>query len=289
MPAIVHGVLSRLGVGACNICVSNRKILEGFYSGLGIEDVAGAIRIADKLDKIGAEGVVAQLQSAQGLSKAVADQCLALATIRTTDASFADKVRALGVSSPVLDAGLSELTYVIDTLLDGGIEGVIADMSIARGFDYYTGSVYEGRLQEFPKLGAVFSGGRYDNLAGSFINRNLPGVGISIGLTRLFSKLVAEGRIAAGAKCPTEILVVIPNEARRKDAARTAQTLRQRGFRVELFHAPDKLQKQLRYASRKGIPNVWFPPFEDGQPHEVKVMATGEQVQADPGTWPVHG
>ncbi len=285
MPAIVHGVLSRIGVGAFTIGLSNRKILQGFYCGLGIEDIAGAIRIADKLDKIGTAGVLKQLQDNQKLSASTAEQCLALAGIRTTDASFAEKVRALGVSTPELETGLTELTYVVEALLESGVDGVIADMSIARGFDYYTGTVYEGRLADYPKLGAVFSGGRYDNLAESYINKNLPGVGISIGLTRLFSKFVTEGRAVSPRKCPTDVLVVVPNDAQQKNAARTAQTLRNRGIRVELYHAAEKLQKQLRYASRKGIPYVWFPPFEDGLAHEVKHMESGTQTSVAPESW----
>ncbi|HRK34687.1 MAG TPA: ATP phosphoribosyltransferase regulatory subunit, partial [Candidatus Hydrogenedentes bacterium] len=285
MPAIIHGVLGKLGVGEFVIGLSNRKILQGFYAGLGIEDIAGAIRIADKLDKIGPGGVLKQLQELQNLSAAMAEKCLALAGIRTSDASFAEKVRALGVTNPALDEGLSELTYVVESLRALGITGISADMSIARGFDYYTGTVYEGRLTEFPKLGAVFSGGRYDNLAGSYIRKNLPGVGISIGLTRLFSKFVTEGRVTSPRKCPTDVLVVIPNDAQREVASQTAQILRGRGYKVELYHAADKLKNQLRYASRKGIPYVWFPPFEEGLPHEVKNMISGEQGHAEPNAW----
>ncbi len=285
IPAIIHEIVSRLDVGAFSICVSNRKILEGFYSGLGIENVAGAIRIADKLDKIGPDGVKKQLVDTQGLGTAIADQCLALARIRTPDTAFVDEVKKLAVQTPTLDEGLSELAFVIDWLRGVGIEGVVADLSIARGFDYYTGSVYEGKSLEFPKLGAIFSGGRYDNLAGSFINRNLPGVGISIGLTRIFAKLASAGRIPAAAKCPTDVLVVLPNEERRLIAAQTARRLRERGFNVELFHSPGKIGTQTRYASRKGIPFVWFPPFEDGQQHEVKNMSTHVQTPADIDTW----
>jgi histidyl-tRNA synthetase len=247
--------------------------------------VAGAIRIADKLDKIGPNGVTQQLRESQGLSAEAADRCLALARIRTPDATFVDQVRLLGVHSPRLDEGLSELAFVIDWLRGVGIEGVVADLSIARGFDYYTGTVYEGKSLEFPKLGAIFSGGRYDDLAGSFINRKLPGVGISIGLTRIFAKLVSAGRIPSGAKCPTDVLVVLPTEERRLAAGRTAHQLRERGLRVELFHSPGKVGNQFRYASRKGIPFVWVPPFDGGQEHVVKDMTTGEQSSADPGTW----
>jgi histidyl-tRNA synthetase len=189
------------------------------------------------------------------------------------------------VTSPLLDEGLTELAFVVGQMRELGITAVAADLSIARGFDYYTGSVYEVKLVEFPKFGSVCSGGRYDDLAGSFIKRNLPGVGISIGLSRLFAKMLGADRVSVGPKCPTQVLVVLPSEGRRTAAAQTAQQLRRRGFNVELFHAEAAIGKQIRYASRKGIPYVWFPPFEDGQGHEIKDLRTAQQSPADPTTW----
>lgn len=285
MPAIVHDILKRLNVGEFVISISNRKILEGYYRGLGIENVVGAIRIADRLDRFGPDRVVSCLQSDLGLPETLARRCLELARIRTADESFADQVRALGVTSPVLDEGLTELAFVIGQMRELGITAVAADLSIARGFDYYTGSVYEVNLVEFPKFGSVCSGGRYDDLAGSFIKRNLPGVGISIGLSRLFAKMLGAERVTVGPKCPTQVLVILPSEARRGTAAQTAQQLRRRGFNVELFHTEAAIGKQIRYASRKGIPYVWFPPFEEGQGHEIKDLRTAQQTPADPMTW----
>lgn len=145
--------------------------------------------------------------------------------------------------------------------------------------------MYEGKFVDWPTYGSICSGGRYENLAGSFIRRNLPGVGLSIGLTRIFAKLVAEGLLQTGPSCPSDVLVVVPNDQRRPHAVATAAALRARGLNTELYHQPDKLAKQIRYASRKGIPFVWFPPFEDGKPHEVKDMASGDQREADPGCW----
>ena len=137
----------------------------------------------------------------------------------------------------------------------------------------------------FPTYPSICSGGRYDNLAGAFINRKLPGVGISLGVTRLFAKLVAEKRLRVGSKCPTQVLVIFPRAEQREEALRTANVLRERGLNVELYHAPTRLAQQLRYASRKGIPYVWFPPFEEGGVHEVKNMASEKQEVADPAAW----
>jgi len=285
VPAIMYDILRLLQVGNFQIRVSNRKILEGYLRGLGIEDTISAIRLVDKLDKIGEEGVLSLLQSDLALPREIALRCLALASIRTTDLSFVERVRALGVASDLLNEGLDELAFVVDalhTLPEGTLQ---ADLSIARGFNYYTGTVYETRLLEFPTIGSICSGGRYENLAGTFINRKLPGVGISLGLTRLFTKLVAEKRLPVGPKSPTQVLVIFPRAERREEAACTANELRERGLNVEMYHSPSKIAQQMRYASRKGIPYVWFPPFEEGGVHEVKDMASETQVVADPATW----
>ena len=285
MPAIMYDILRRLEVGKFQISISNRKILEGYFRGLGIEDPVSVIRIVDKLNKIGEDRVLSELQSSLNLPRELALRCLALAKIRTTDLSFIDQVQALGIKSNLLNKGLEELAFVIDALssLPGGT--ILADLSIARGFDYYTGTVYECKMPEFPTYPSICSGGRYENLAGAFINRKLPGVGISLGLTRIFAKLVAEKRLKTGPKCPTQVLVVFPRAEQREEAVRTAKMLRERGFNVEMYHTPGKIAQQLRYASRKGIPYAWFPPFENGGVHEVKDMATEMQVVADPMTW----
>jgi histidyl-tRNA synthetase len=285
VPSIMYDILRRLQVGDFQIRVSNRKILEGYLRGLGIEDTISAIRLVDKLDKIGEEGVLSLLQSDLALPREMALRCLALASIRTTDLSFVERVRALGVASDLLNEGLDELAFVIDALHTLPEGTLLADLSIARGFNYYTGTVYETRLLEFPTIGSICSGGRYENLAGTFINRKLPGVGISLGLTRLFAKLVAEKRLPVGPKCPTQVLVIFPRAERREEAARTANELRERGLNVEMYHSPSKIAQQMRYASRKGIPYVWFLPFEEGGVHEVKDMDSETQVVADPATW----
>ncbi len=284
MPAIVYEIFNRLGIESFQMHINNRKVLEGYFRGLGIEDTIPVIRIVDKLDKIGRDGVLFQLQEHLGLQLKLAECCLAIGSICTPDVSFRDRVRDLGVQSDLLEQGLDELQFVMDELnyLPGGV--MLADLAIARGFDYYTGTVYEGKLTEFPSLGTICSGGRYENLTGSFISRQLPGVGISIGLTRLFTKLVAEQKIQIGPKSPTHVLVVFPDAKQRNEGVQTARVLRERGFNVEMYPTAIKQAQQLRYASRKGIPYVWFlPSAEKG--HEVKKMSTGEQETADPATW----
>ncbi|WP_116244789.1 histidine--tRNA ligase [Nocardiopsis sp. FIRDI 009] len=284
LPRIVHQVLSGLDLPSWTLNVNNRKVLQGFYEGLEVKDPIAVIRAVDKLHKIGDDGV-RDILLGEGLSDEQADACLALARVRGTGEDVAGKVEALGVASDLLSEGLEELTFVLDELADLPEGSVVADLSIARGLDYYTGTVYEASFDDDPAYGSICAGGRYEDLAGQFIRRRLPGVGISIGLTRIFAKLVAEGRIQEGRVCPTDVMVVVPNAERRKEALRTGALLRERGFNTEVFHSTAKVGKQIQYASKKGIPFVWFPPFGEDGDHEVKDMASGEQGPADPATW----
>ncbi|WP_256104048.1 histidine--tRNA ligase [Streptomyces sp. ODS05-4] len=284
MPRIMYDVMKGLHLPDWTININNRKVLEGFYRGLGVADPLAVIRAVDRIDKIGASGV-GELLAEGGLSRGQVDACLELASLRGTGASVVKDVGAIGVRSDLLDEGLAELAFVMESL-HGLPEGsVMADLSIARGLDYYTGTVYEGKFKDWPDFGSICSGGRYENLTGSFIRRRLPGVGVSIGLTRIFSKMLFEGLLPLGPASVSHVLVVLPSDELRARAQETAGRLRGRGLNVELYHQPDKISKQVRYASRKGIPFVWFLPFGDGRDHEVKNLATGEQTVADPDLW----
>ena len=285
MPRIVHEVFASLGLPPWTINLNNRKVLQGFYEGLQIADPIAVMRAVDKLDKIGPDGVREVLLGSAGLTGAQADSCLELSTIKGTDRGVIGRVEDLGVKSDLLAEGLAELEFVLTELADLPAGSVIADLSIARGLDYYTGTVYECKFTDWPAFGSICSGGRYDNLVSSYVRQVLPGVGLSIGLTRIFAKLYAEGLITPGPLSPTQVLVVVPSPERSAAARETAAGLRRRGINTEMYHQPDKLGRQLRYASRKAIPYVWFPPFEDGRPHEVKDMISGDQSPADPRTW----
>lgn len=284
LPRIIHEVLTDLEIGGFTLGINNRKVLQGFYEGIGITDPIGVIRIADKLAKIGPDGVSKLLASELGLTDTQITSVLDLAQVRG-GASVVDDIAGVGSGGALLEEGLAELAYVMGELSDLPAGSAVADLSIARGLDYYTGTVYEGTLTDAPGFGSICSGGRYDNLAGSYIRKDLPGIGMSIGLTRIFAKMVADGKIPSGPLSPAQVLVIVPSDERRADAVATAKTLRSRGFNVETYHAADKLKKQLTYGSRKQIPYIWFPPFEDGKPHEVKSMVSGEQGPADPSTW----
>lgn len=280
MPLVVADALSGLPIPPVRIQVNNRKVCEGFYRGLGLADPDAALRAVDKLDKIGPAKVAELLVETTGATDAQAKACLALAEISSEDASFADAVRALGVSDPLLDEGLTELVRVVEAAREHAPGLLLADLKIARGLDYYTGTVYETVLRGYEGL-SVSSGGRYDNLASSG-NDRFPGVGISIGVTRIMGLLLGKGALGISRSVPTCVLVALPAEERRADCDRIAAALRKRGIATEVSPTAAKYGKQIRYAERRGIPFVWFPG-EGG--HEVKDIRSGEQAPASPETW----
>jgi histidyl-tRNA synthetase len=259
--------------------VSNRRLLEGFLRGLGAPEPAAAMREIDRLDKV-PPAIVAEALQGVGLSEEQALQCLRLAEIRTADTSFVDRVWELGVAHELLDAGLEELAAVITGC--AGVRGVTveADLRIARGLDYYTGTVFETRMAGYEHLGSICSGGRYDELAGDG-KTTYPGTGISLGVTRMLMPLLVDGTLTGSRVTPSVVLVALANDDARADCDAIAQLLRVRGIATEVAATAQKYGKQIRYAERRGIPFVWFP----GEPHEVKDIRSGVQAPADPTAW----
>jgi histidyl-tRNA synthetase len=280
--SVVYETLESLDIGRVQLRISNRKILLGYLETINHEFPERILRAIDKFEKIGAEEVM-KLLLEENLPPSTTNKIVSL--IRTTD---------LGTIVPenkTMEEGLEELQFVLDQLSHLPEHAAVADLSIVRGLDYYTGTVYETQLLDVPEFtGSVCSGGRYDDLAGNYINKHLPGVGISIGFTRLFDVLRQTEKIKPASKSPAHILVALPSEDRREIATETARTLRNRGYNVELYHAPQKIGKQIGYAEKKGIPYIWFPPIDDAKgddnsAHEVKDMSSGDQSGADPATW----
>lgn len=263
--------------------VNNRKLIQGFYAGLGAPDVEETMRLIDKLDKMPAADVGKLLVAEAGLSDEQAATCLELATIKATDDSFVGRVRALGVESELLEEGLTELATLITATAPLNTENVrvVADLSIARGLDYYTGTVFETRLDGYESLGSICSGGRYDALA-SDGKTTYPGVGISLGVSRVLVPLVQKGVLDGDRKVPSTVLVAVTDEESRADADAAAQMLRAHNVACEVSPNAAKFGKQIRFAERRGIPYVLFAT-EDG--YEIKDIRTGEQVPADPATW----
>ena len=276
-----------LGLPPVLMHVNNRRLAQGFYAGLDITDVAGVLRIVDKYDKIGPEAVRELLTGELGLSPAQAKSCTALAEISSSDGSFADQVRGLGVDNELLETGLTQLTAVVEAAAEYVPGRMMADLKIARGLDYYTGTVYETELVGFSSLGTISAGGRYDALA-SDGKTTFPGVGLSFGVTRTLVPLLGKGYLKASRPVPTCVLVAVDSEETRGEAIAVATRLRRRGISAEVAPKADKFGKQIRYADRRSIPYVWFTAASldgEGSSGEVKDIRSGEQLPADPGRW----
>lgn len=285
LPVLIAEALAGLSLPPVRMQVNNRKLSQGFFRSLGLDDLTGVLRIVDKLDKIGPDRVADALRAELGASDAQAKAVLGFASIQAPDGSVADRVLALGGSDPLLDEGLAELVQVVETAREHAPGFLVADLRIARGLDYYTGTVYETVLVGHEKLGSVCSGGRYDNLASDDAHR-YPGVGISVGVSRLLSRVFGQQLLTASRSVPTCVLVALPADEQRADCDRVAAGLRRRGIPAEVAPAAAKYGKQIRYAERRGIPFVWFPPAAtDSSGHEVRDLRSREQVAADPAVW----
>ncbi|HET8959457.1 histidine--tRNA ligase [Nocardioides sp.] len=280
--------LGRLPVPPLSFQLNNRKLIQGFYRGLGLPDLTTAIRVIDKLDKLPPEVVADQLVELAGATPEQAQRCLELATIRVPDTSFVDRVRELGVEDELLETGLAELAAVVEGCAPSAGERVTveANLRIARGLDYYTGTVVEIFMSGYERLKSVGGGGRYDALADDG-KTTYPGVGVSFGVSRTLVPLISDGVLTSSRSVPSAVLVALVDEESRGASDAVATALRARDIACEVAPAPQKFGKQIRYAERRGIPYVWFPPVDGhgGDAHEVKDIRTGDQVVADPATW----
>ncbi|MDR2722862.1 MAG: histidine--tRNA ligase [Cellulomonadaceae bacterium] len=304
------GSLQAIGVPPVKILVNNRKVAEGFYRGIGLTDIEGTLRCIDKLDKIGASEVTQLLLDEVGATFDQAVACLELAKISGSDATVIEAVRALAKSQGIrvspdaadaavddvagnqagalLATGLAELEALITAASVRAPGVVVADLKIARGLDYYTGSVYETVLVGHEQLGSICSGGRYDTLASDGKN-TYPGVGLSVGVSRLVARLLSAGLVTASRDVPTAVLVAVNTEEDRARSDAIAAALRVRGIPTDVAPKAAKFGKQIQYADRRSIPYVWFPGSldDDGtpKPDQVKDIRSGDQTDADASTW----
>jgi histidyl-tRNA synthetase len=282
---VLASALSTLPLPPLRLRVNNRKLIEGFYRGIGAADPQEVIRVVDKLAKVSREAMHEMLAERAGLDAAQREQCLALAEITTADTGFVAQVRALGVEHPFLDDGLSELAAVVDGCADVVSDSlaVVADLSLARGLDYYTGTVFELSMTGFESLGSVGGGGRYDALA-SDGKTTYPGVGFSFGISRSLVPLFQRGLLTSTRSVPSVVLIALADEESRSDADAIAARIRGRGIPVEVAASAQKYGRQIRFAERRGIPYVWFPGAA-GKPDEDKDIRSGDQEEADSASW----
>ena len=284
IPAIIYQVFTRLGLHRFQIRVNNRKILNGFYAMLGLTDKAGDImRTVDKLDKIGAEKVRDLLTAEDiGLTEDQAGEILTFISIQGSNQQVLSALESYRGRNKVFDQGLDELHTVVKYLSAFGVpeKKFAVDLTIARGLDYYTGTVYETTMLDHPEIGSVCSGGRYDNLAEYYTDKQLPGVGISIGLTRLFYVLQEQGMLNEALNSAPADALILPMTGDLGPAAALATQLRQAGVRTQLYTEQKKFKQKMTYADRIGVPYVLFLGDDEIAQGTVSVkdMATGEQV-----------
>lgn len=279
-PAVISDIFEQFGFGEFTIRINNRMILNGFFEGIGLTEVSrDVLRTIDKMEKISHDELVEELRRI-GLNPTQVEKVLDFTSITGTNDDILGQLRQLGVESEQFREGLDRLQVLIEALRDMGVREsrFRIDLKIARGLDYYTGTVYETILNDYPEVGSVCSGGRYDDLASYYTDTKLPGVGISIGLTRLFSKLrEIPGLINTDRQTPATVVVVPINAEQTQYALEVAAKLRTGGINTLLYTEPDKLPKKLRYADRMGFPYVAIIGDKEVEARNVslKDMAAG--------------
>ena len=283
IPSIIYRTFRTMGLKRFQIRVNNRKILNGFYAMLGLSEKSGDImRTVDKLDKIGPEKVGEILIDDCGLTRELADEILKFIAIRGTNGEVLSSLHGYCGRNETFDQGLSELETVTKYLAAFGVpeENFAVDLTIARGLDYYTGTVYETTLLDHPEIGSVCSGGRYDNLAEYYTDRQLPGVGISIGLTRLFYVLSEQNMLSETWNTAPADVLVLPMTDDLTPAIELATELRETGIRTQLYTEAKKFKAKIQYADKLSIPYVIFLGEDEiaAGTLSVKDLKAGEQV-----------
>ena len=283
IPSIIYQTFTRLGLKRFQIRVNNRKILNGFYAMLGLTEQSGDImRTVDKLDKIGPDKVRGLLTGELGLTEEAAGDILRFIAITGSNQEVLTALEGYRGRNEVFDTGLTELETVVKYLAAFGVpeENFAVDLTIARGLDYYTGTVYETTLLDHPEIGSVCSGGRYDNLAEYYTDRQLPGVGISIGLTRLFYVLGEQGMLNLQLPTAPADVLILPMTAELTPAIQLATRLRAAGVRTQLYTEQKKFKAKMNYADKIGVPYVVFLGDDEVSAGVVacKDMVSGEQT-----------
>ena len=285
LPCIIYNVFKKLDFGEFVIKVNNRKILNGFFASLGLSDkITDILRIVDKIDKIGTQIVKEELIKI-GVSAEDADKILYFISISGSNDEIIEKLYSLNISDEVFNTGIEEIKTLINYLRLFNIpeNNFKIELSIARGLDYYTGTVYETNLVEHPELGSICSGGRYDNLTSYYSNQTMPGVGVSIGLTRLFDQLMQSGlldRIKIDTSI-SKVLIVDADNCNFEYITNVANKVRESGINADIYYGDKALKNKMKYANKLNIPFVIIVGENEKNNNQVtlKDMVTGEQIQ----------
>lgn len=283
IPSIIYKTFSRLGLKRFKIRINNRKVLNGFFAMLGLSDKASDVmRTIDKLEKIGPDKVREILTEDCGATSEQADEILKFITIEGGTQGILEALKGYEGKNETLDQGISELTTVATYMEGFGVpaDHFEIDLTIARGLDYYTGTVYETTMLDHPEIGSICSGGRYDNLAEYYTDKKLPGVGISIGLTRLFFVLQDKDYLNQNPPASPADVMILPMTDEVGPAIEMATRLRDNGIRVQLHCEKKKFKAKITYADKLAIPYVIFMGEDEIKNNVValKELATGEQT-----------
>ena len=282
LPSVIYTIFTKLGFSDFTIKINNRKILNGLFQSLGQkENSVEILRIIDKIEKIGKENVIEELRKIN-IDDSVINKIIDFIEIKGTNSEKIEKLKSLGIENETFNKGIEELEFVANNMSLFGVpeENYMIDLTIARGLDYYTGTVYETFLNDYRELGSICSGGRYENLAEYYTDKKLPGVGISIGLTRLFYKLNELNLIKTNKKSISDILI-IPMTEDLSTAIRIATKLRNQGIKTEIYLNNKKLKAKFKYADKLEIPYVIVIGEDEIQNNVVKLkdMKTGEEKE----------
>ena len=282
LPSVIYMIFTKLGFSNFTIRINNRKILNGLFESIGQKgNSVEILRIIDKIDKIGKEAVIEELEKI-GIGSKQIDKIISFIEISGNNDEKLEKLKALKIENEVFNKGLDELDYVVNNMRLFGIpeSNIQVDLTIARGLDYYTGTVYETFLNDYRELGSVCSGGRYENLTENYTDKKLPGVGISIGLTRLFYKLQELNLIKTEKKSISDVLV-IPMVEDLSVPIKVANTLRSNGVNTEIYLNNKKLKAKFKYADKLEIPYVIVIGEDEIEKQVVKLksMKTGEEKE----------
>lgn len=282
--SVIYSTFKALGFNDFTIRINNRKILNGFFESMKVSDKAVVLRTIDKLEKIGEKAVLSELM-ATGLSSDDANSVIRFVNIKGNCGEIVNSLRELGIENALFSEGIDELELVVSYIDAFKVpsSNYIVDLTIARGLDYYTGTIYETILNQYPAIGSVCSGGRYDNLAQNYTNKKLPGVGISIGLTRLFYQLKEAGVLGEMKRATPSKILVIPMMETMAQALEIATKIRDAGISAEIYFNEGKMGKKFSYADKLGIPYVVVVGEDEINTGKFKLknMTTGEQNELD--------
>ena len=285
MPAVIYNIFKRLNFGDFIIRMNNRKILNGFFDSLNLKECStDVLRIIDKIDKIGTDNVREELLNIVDDSTSV-DKIIEFISIKGSNEEIIDALGNLNITNEIFNEGVNEIKQVVNylKLYNVSEENFIIDLTIARGLDYYTGTVYETNLKDYPGLGSICSGGRYDNLTEYYTSQHLPGIGVSIGLTRLFSQLKSEGLIQNDRTSLTDIIILPMDDSVLEYSLMVANKLREKSIKVDICYTGKNIKNKMKYADKLDINKVIIIGTNEVNNNTIvlKNMDTGIQEEYD--------